>query len=325
MGDIILSAPVIPALRQTYPHLAIDYLVHERFSSLVRHFDPPPHEVIPFPPGIGAARLPAFARDLARTDYQLVIDLHNSLRSNILRRYFRKAEVRIYRKPRYRRWLLFYLWLNRFDPEFSVVGEYLRYAGLLASESERRPRLAVDGDAAREMRRRFGLDGGYLVCVPGAAWPQKSWFVERYVELFHQRLAGSCPQLVLLGGPQDPICDQLAAALEPGRVVNLRGRTNLEEALAVLSGSRMVIGSDTGLVHAGEALGIPAVMILGPTSRETGAWLHHPTSRLHEVALWCRPCSQNGRRRCYRREQYCLTGITTGQVAESVTRLMGRA
>ena len=331
MGDIILSTPVIRALRQTYSDLTVDYLVHERFSPLVSHFDPPPHNVISFPPGVGATELPAFARGLAGADYDLVIDLHNSLRSKILRRYFPTAELRIYRKPRSKRWLLFYLWLNRFDPEFSVVSEYLRYAGLSVLEGESRPCLSFDTDAAREICRRFGLDQGYLVCVPGAAWPQKSWLKERYIELFNHRLAGAHEQLVFLGGPQDTICDHIAAALQPvpqgsirRRVVNLKGKTGLEEALAVLSRSQLVIGSDTGLVHAGEALGIPAVMILGPTSRETGARTHYPDSCVHEVKLWCRPCSQNGRRRCYRRKQYCLTGISVDQVAESVTSLVGQ-
>ena len=324
MGDIILSTPVIQGLRQSFTDLTIDYLVHERFSPLVDHFNPPPDNIIPFPSAVGAAELPAFARSLAEADYDLVIDLHNSLRSKVVRRYFPAAELRIYKKPRFKRWLLFYLWLNRFDPEFSVVSEYLRYAGFLALEGERRPRLSFDVDAAREICRRFGLDQDYLVCVPGAAWPRKSWLRERYIELFSQWLTGSSEQLAFMGGPQDTICDYIAAALQSGKVVNLKGKTDLKQALAVLSRSRLVIGSDTGLVHAGEALGIPAVMILGPTSRETGVRTHHPDSRVHEVNLWCRPCSQNGRRRCYRRKQYCLTGISVNQVAESVTSLIGQ-
>jgi len=325
IGDIILSIPVIQAIQQTHTDLSVDYLVHERFSPLVRHFDPPPRKVISFPPAVGAAELPAFARSLATADYGLVIDLHNSLRSKVVRRYFPTAEVRVYQKPRFKRWLLFYLWLNRFDPEFSVVDEYLRYAGCLLPEGEPRPRLSYDTDTAVEICQRFGLVQGHLVCVPGAAWPQKSWLRERYIELFNQVLADPPAQLVFLGDSQDTICDDIAAGLEPGRAVNLKGMTTLEEALAVLSRSQLVIGSDTGLLHAAEALDIPVVMILGPTSRETGARTHHPDSHVHEVELWCRPCSQNGRRRCYRSRQYCLTGISVEQVAESVNTLIGRA
>ncbi len=325
MGDIILTAPVINALRQTYPDITIDYLVHEQFQTLVSHFDPPPQRVIPFPATVKAAQLPAYARKLAQGDYDLVLDLHDSIRSKLLRRFFPGAQLRVYRKPRLRRWLLFNLWINRFGPDFSVVSEYLRYAGLDLPAPERRPRMSLGADDTTEVLRRYGLEPGYLACVPGAAWPQKSWLKERYIELLDQRLASHPGRVVLLGGPRDTICDEIADSLAGARITNLKGQTGLADALSLLSRSRGVVGSDTGLVHAAEALGVPVVMILGPTSRETGAHTHDPASQVHEVSLWCRPCSQNGRRACYRRERYCLTGTTVDQVGVSIDRIMGRA
>ncbi|MEE9161532.1 MAG: glycosyltransferase family 9 protein [Candidatus Neomarinimicrobiota bacterium] len=320
-----MTAPVVAALKSDSPDITIDYLVHERFAPLVRHFDPPPDHVISFRPDVRAGHLPGYARDLAATGYDVVIDLHDSLRSKLLRRYFGGAELRIYRKPRLRRWLLFYLWINRFPADYSVTAEYLRFARLSVEGAALHPRMRVDPELARETRQRFGLGEGYVACIPGAAWPQKTWLRERYLEVFGRGGTGFEHPIVLLGGGGDTICDQIAADLPGDSGVNLRGKTSLEDALAVLSGSRLVIGADTGLLHAGEALGVPAVMILGPTSRETGARSHHPESRVHQVSLWCRPCSQNGRRKCYRREQYCLTRVPADRVAESVQQLLVRA
>ena len=45
--------------------------------------------------------------------------------------------------------------------------------------------------------------------------------------------------------------------------LDLSGRTNLREALSIVANSRRVIGSDTGLVHAAEALGVDVTMIMG--------------------------------------------------------------
>ena len=325
IGDIILTAPVVAALRADSPDTTIDYLVHDRFASLVRHFDPSPDHIIPFPRDVRARQLPGYARNLAATGYDVVIDLHASLRSRLLRRYFGGAELRIYRKPRLRRLLLFYLYINRFPADYSVAAEHLRFALLSVEGAAIHPRLRVEPDLARETRQRLGLAEGYLACIPGAAWPQKSWPLERYLELFGPGGTGIDHPIVLLGGDGDTICDRIAADLPGDSVVNLRGKTSLEDALAVVSGSRLVIGADTGLLHAGEALGVPAVMILGPTSNETGARSHHPESRVHEVSLWCRPCSQNGRRKCYRREQYCLSRLPVHGVAESVQQLLARA
>lgn len=173
MGDIILTAPVVKSLGEAYPQMTIDYLVHQRYAALVKRFAPAPHNVLSFPPDIGAAQLPAYARQLATSDYDLVIDLHDSLRSKLLRRYFRGAERRVYRKPRLRRWLLFYLWLDRFQADYSVLAEYLNAAQLSGQGAGQRPRMAVDPEDTGATLQRFGLQENYLVCLPGAAWPQK--------------------------------------------------------------------------------------------------------------------------------------------------------
>ena len=160
MGDIILSAPVIPLLLNSIPDIQIDYLVHERFSTLVRHFDPPPHDVIAFPPHIRAAQLPKFARDLGTQNYDLVIDLHNSPRSRIVRWLLRPAELRVYRKPRLKRLLLFYLWINRFKADFSVVNEYLHYAGLNPGSESAVPHMAVNPEHARDVSNKLEWNRG---------------------------------------------------------------------------------------------------------------------------------------------------------------------
>ncbi|MFC1483953.1 glycosyltransferase family 9 protein [Candidatus Neomarinimicrobiota bacterium] len=323
LGDIVLSSTVVGLLQEDNPDLIIDYLVHERFSPLVAHFDPPPHNVISFPPSTKARELPGFAQNLARNRYDLVIDLHDSLRSKILRRLLKPIDLRVYRKPRLKRWLLFYGYINRFSEDYAVVSEYLRYSGLKHPTGNPRPKLAVSDSDAGEIRARFGLQQDIIACIPGAAWPQKSWIPERYTEYLSALPDTAYSQIALLGGPNDDICDSIAGSLPSGKIINLKGKTSLNEALAVLSRSRMAIGSDTGLLHAAEALNIPVAMILGPTSKETGARVHHPGSRVIDTDLWCRPCSQNGKRRCYRSRQFCITNISVDKVAAEVSSMPG--
>ena len=86
-----------------------------------------------------------------------------------------------------------------------------------------------------------------------------------------------------------------------------------------MANSRRVIGSDTGLVHAAEALGVDVTMIMGPTSTETGAGVSLPNSNNIEIDLWCRPCSQNGSVPCYREKQYCMESIEPNEVLKSLT------
>ncbi|MCK4577756.1 MAG: glycosyltransferase family 9 protein, partial [Candidatus Marinimicrobia bacterium] len=289
IGDIILSTPVVKALKAKHPELHIDYLVHEKYAPLVDCFDPAPDCTVKFPASIMTGDLPAFSRELAKTPYDLVVDLHDSLRSKVVRKFLRQAQLAIYRKPRLKRWLLFNLHINRYGPDFDVVREYLRYSGLDDVVDDPAPALKVDHDEAERTLQLFGLEGPYLVCVPGAAWPQKSWPTDKYVKALKRISEIGNFTIVLIGGPADDLIDTMTDGLPGKNIMNLKGQTSLAEALHILSRARLTLGSDTGLVHASEALGVPVVLLLGPTSRETGAACHHPDSQTIEVPLWCRP------------------------------------
>ena len=127
---------------------------------------------------------------------------------------------------------------------------------------------------------------------------------------------------VLIGGDGDAICD-LIKNFANSTVIDVHGKTNLRESLAILSQAEFILGSDTGFLHAGEALGIPAITILGPTSRETGAGVYLQNSQVVQIKdLWCRPCSQNGSFPCYRKEQYCMTKIEPSLVSSAVSKVM---
>ena len=147
LGDVVLTAPVVAELKRRRPDAHIDYLVHARFSPLVARFRVPPDRIIPFPLALRAGQLPAYARDISSAGYDLLIDLHDSLRSKILRKWIRADTKKIYAKPRLKRTLLFQFGIDRFDDDYSVVGEYLAHAGLGRPDPLPEPELAVEPSA----------------------------------------------------------------------------------------------------------------------------------------------------------------------------------
>ena len=122
----------------------------------------------------------------------------------------------------------------------------------------------------------------------------------------------------MLGSDKDKINDYIAKLNT--NVINLSGKTNLRQAMSVLSLSKVVFGSDTGLLHIAEALGITVNMILGPTSKETGGGVNQKSSKNIEVDIWCRPCSQNGQKYCYRSKQYCMERLSSDMVSSVVMK-----
>ena len=180
----------------------------------------------------------------------------------------------------------------------------------------------VEKDSAQIFLRKFNLNGKYFVITPGAAWAQKQWMAKRYARVIDDCSLKYNMVPVLIGGDGDAICD-LIKNFADSTVIDVHGKTNLRESLAILSQAEFILGSDTGFLHAGEALGIPAITILGPTSRETGAGVYLQNSQVVQIKdLWCRPCSQNGSFPCYRKEQYCMTKIEPSLVSSAVSKVI---
>ncbi len=326
IGDIVQSTSPIGTLKTVFPHLRIDFMTLSKFAPLLEGH---PHINCVFPVDIhlGYWSLRQVGKLVDFLDYDLVIDLHNTIRSQVIRSGIRKTNCLKVRKPRWERFKLFLFHKNDFHPAFNVR-RWLHepFLSLLPEGWEpQRTRLFVsdlEKKVGREQLMNRGVSGPFMVITPGAAWAQKRWFPDRYAQLadYCNRKYGL--KTILLGGTGDEICDWIVKFAD-STPIDLHGKTSLRESLSILSQAALVIGSDTGFLHAGEALGVPAITILGPTSQETGAGVYLPHSRAACVEnLWCRPCSQNGSFPCYRSEQFCMTGISVPRLTSEIERIL---
>ncbi|MDG2265990.1 MAG: hypothetical protein P8L91_03305, partial [Candidatus Marinimicrobia bacterium] len=81
---------------------------------------------------------------------------------------------------------------------------------------------------------------------------------------------------------------------------------------------------DTGLMHASEAVGVPVAMIMGPTSSQMGGGVMLENSYAVEKDIWCRPCSQNGQRACFRSQQHCMNQISSSNVINAIKAILNK-
>ena len=158
------------------------------------------------------------------------------------------------------------------------------------------------------------MKSNFIAIVPGAAWNQKQWSSKNYISTLNKL---NLPA-VILGSKKDEICNEIS--LGYNKAINLAGETDLRLAVSIISNAMKIIGSDTGLVHAAEALGKTVIMIMGPTSKETGGGTYKKKSTIVEKDIWCRPCSQNGKFPCYRSSQKCMDSILPKDVVSAFLR-----
>lgn len=318
IGDIILATSFLDSVKKKYPNSSIDFLIKKEFSPLLQNH-PYINNVIELDKSEGLKGLINLGKYLKHQGYYKVFDIHNVFRSKILSFFFKRKIFFQIKKPRLKRFMLFNLKLNFFKKDFSHIRMY--HSILEDIHSFPRTSLYVSSDEinrAKSFLKKEGVDQEFICIVPGAAWKQKQLPVDKYNELIDTLNKKFAFKIVLLGSKNDTICDEIKKDIN---IVNLKDKTSLRMAMSILTISEHTFGSDTGLLHASEALNTPVSMILGPTSMETGASINHPNSKIFEKNnLWCRPCSQNGKRPCIRKEQYCLTGININDIAGTFQR-----
>lgn len=312
IGDIVLTMSPLKTIKSIFPSAKIDFLTLNDYAPILegnKYVD----RIISFDRNAGFVKLLKTGKWINNSDYDLVIDFHNSIRSKIIRFIIRNIPKRYLKKPRWKRFLLFKFRKNIFPADFSQLK--LLHQPIKEWMNDKKyplPELfisEIEKKQAETMLRKNSVKKPYITIIPGAAWPQKTWLIDNYCKLLADLKNQEHVDFVILGAKNNNICSQIAKC-DP-TIINLQGKTSLRESMSIIANSKYVIGADTGLVHAAEALGKRVVAILGPTSRETGAGVNRKDSiTVENNDIWCRPCSQAGKRKCYRDEQYCMTTIT---------------
>ena len=168
---------------------------------------------------------------------------------------------------------------------------------------------------------RLPGSGPWVGLSPGAAYgPAKRWPPRRFAALGRELQREMGARLVLLGGKEDrAAADEVKEALA-APVADLVGRTNLRQALGVLSRLHLLVTNDSGLMHAAAALSVPLVALFGSTDPEaTGPFTARATVIRHPL-----PCSPCFKRTCYAGYP-CLTAISVDQVLAASRRRLQEA
>ena len=317
IGDIVLTTSLLKSIKTTYKNVEIHYLTLDKFYSILE-IHPNIDRIIVLNSDSGSTELMQLNRYIKSSKYDKVFDLHGSIRSRIVTLGLSKITTRV-KKPRISRFFLYQFHVNMFPKGYSSQVMYHQCLQNYDMDSMPDTLLVVskvDKRFARSILKEIEIDSNFIVMVPGAAWSQKQWQVEKYNNVINELSRLTNKKIIMLGTKNDKICKDIS--LINDSVVDYSGKTDLRQAMAVISLSDSVFGSDTGLLHIAEALGKHVSMILGPTSTETGGGVSLKESINIETNIWCRPCSQNGKQKCYRARQYCMKLISTDMVTNSV-------
>jgi hypothetical protein len=118
-------------------------------------------------------------------------------------------------------------------------------------------------------------------------WRFKEYAPERYaqvVTLLDEHLEGRA-MFVQCGWRHD-------LAIPHDKVIDTRNVGTLRETLGLISRFSFMLGNDTGLCHASAALGVPTLVVFGPTSQDK--CLPPQNAAAVSLGLPCQPCQPTG-------------------------------
>lgn len=176
------------------------------------------------------------------------------------------------------------------------------------------PSLTPNQSTLPETRKHLGLTNmtaPIAIICPGAEYgPSKRWPTEYFAEIA-QWLCTLNYQIWIMGSSKDaPIAQQIAAHLPPEQVSQLCGKTQLEEAIDLMSLATVVLTNDSGLMHVAAALKITQIAIFGSSSPKFTPPLSSRAT-IQQLTLPCQPCFK---RECPLGHHHCMRKLLPDQI-----------
>jgi heptosyltransferase-2 len=245
------------------------------------------------------------------------------------RRVLLNPVIAIDRDHKMRHQVFYYLGIAAFF-ESLFDGSELRVPGgeCVAGGDEVTPRLRATPEARERAARllaREGIESGQqtsqplLVLNPGATNSRaKRWLPERFAETADLLSTEIGFQTVIVGAAGDCEAAQSVAARMRTRAAVLAGKTDISELKGLLARAAVLISNDTGSAHVAAALGIPTIVVFGPTEH----FATHPYSDKASVVRHQVECSPCMLRDCPI-DHRCMRGVQVDDVRRAVERLLG--
>lgn len=311
IGDVVLSLPLVGALRRAFPAAKIHYLTDlAAYPVLDGH---------PDVDGVwclerGAVAMGRMIRNLRRQRFAAAIDLFSNPRSALLVR-ATGARVRIGEARRVRRHL--YTIQRRLPLGRSALLQHLDAAACLGVDprEEHAPRIHL---RATELAAGVvELDGArpHVLVHLAASQPAKEWPHAMALDLVTRLLDGGFG-VTLTTAPHRPSVSARVADAEPR--AGLLAALPLRRLLAIVAAADVVLAVDGAIAHCSVALGRPTLALFGPTVPQI--WFPYSELGPYRVLHAGMDCSRCDRHWCPTRR--CMAAIPVDEVARHVRELL---
>ena len=312
---------MLDRLKEAYPKAEIYFATKDRFTCLVA-FHPAVSGVISLTGG-GFFPFLNHLLSIIALKPTMVLDLHDSLRTRLLRIFLKKAKISVYEKEAVQRRLIVKKLQTK--PSLPTIRKYLKsletWGVLSLSRVQCRVHISKQAQefaASYLKQHRIGKGERVVGLGPGAAWKTKQWPPEYYARLASDWVRKHKVRLIWFGDNSETnlihsIQSQMTVP-DSKKGLCVAGELLLEQTSALLGRCDVFVGNDSGLIHLASAREVPVTVIYGSTTTSLGfePWGKHKISEVS--GLDCRPCDVHGKNACPLGHFKCMRDLTVDQV-----------
>ena len=333
IGDVILTTPMIAALKKHLPHVKLTVMVKPEAVSLLSN-NPHLNDLIVIDKGgehKGLSGMIAMIRQIRKRKFNVILSPHQSHRTGLISMFsgallrvgyksagfallaYNKRLIRHPEMPEIKR-------LLKFLDESIAPGTEFESVKPQLFETEKSKEQAVDLLSMIQAKKP-------ILLAVSSVWPTKRWTPWGFAELAGMLVKKYKTQIILIGSKGDMeisrdvmnFVNLLLPENIKDKIHDRCGKTNLQGLYSLMKKSMLLVSNDSAPVHFASAANIPVVAVFGPTVASLGYAPISPNSAVAQLEdLECRPCGTHGARECPTGHFRCMKSLTANEVMEKV-------
>ena len=278
IGDLVLTLPVLGALKREFPKASIVVLAGSEAGEILRA-DTSVSDILIYNKRATIFNKLKLALKLNRMGFDMAVDMRHSLFPVLAgARYrtpiFKSCDQKDHRKKKHLK-ILSDMGIPAKDAPFPVL-------------FNRDDRLRVNSILSE---KGISPEDKIIAIAPGAKSHMKRWKTDGFTDVCVNLNNETNIKVVLIGDETDKAVNSRITADSGGKAYDLSGCFNLRELACFLSLSKLLITNDSAPLHIAGSVNIPAIAIFGPTDHEKYGPIS-PGSIVLRKGITCSPCEK---------------------------------
>jgi len=324
MGDVAMCVPVIKLLLQQHPELSITFLSDKKLAPFFTNIEncefigadlKGEHKGF-----TGLYRL--FTSISNKKKIDAIADLHSVVRTHVLKLFFTLSGKKIFTidKGRAEKKKLTAKQKSNFHPLKSGFQRYADVFEDMGYSINIQPSLLKKTTLPLPENAKVYFEHKQCIGIALFAKHAEKMYNVNKMKLVVEELSKLNINILLFGGgtQEKNILDSWINENHPN-VINITGKFNLQEELAIISHLKLMCSMDSANMHLASMYNIPVVSIWGATHPYAGflGW-GQSDDNVVSVDLPCRPCSVYGNKKCWRGDHACMEQITPEKIISRI-------